>query len=119
MSHRALPLVVLAALAGCTYWAKDDTALLAPIPERKPVQIFTPDGAVIAHSVRVDSTTLSYIRRIVPSECDSCRVAIPLATVDSVRTSQVSTLRTIVLVVPLAVFTYLSLAWSGEDMANY
>jgi len=97
MMRRALPLLVLTFLSGCTHWVKDETVLQTPIPEREPVEIFSGTGSVVAHSVRVDSTTLSYIPRIVPSECDSCRRTIPLAAVDSVRTSAISAPRTIVL----------------------
>jgi len=101
---------LLALLNGCTHWRKDETVLLAPVPERKPVQIFTPTSTIIAHSVRVDPTTLSYISRYRPSDCDSCRVTIPLATVDSVRASKVSATRTSLLITSLlALYTLLVL----------
>jgi hypothetical protein len=119
MSPRALPFLLVAILTGCTHWVKDETVLLAPVPEREPVQIFTTAGTIVAHSVRVDSTTLSYIRRIVPSECDSCRVAIPLATVDSVRTSRVSAPRTTVLVVLGTAWVWLVASLAGGNMENY
>ena len=119
MSPRALPFLLLVAVTGCTHWVKDETVLLAPIPEREPVQIFTTTGTVVAHSVRADSTTLSYIRRIVPSECDSCRIAIPLTTVDSVRSSRVSTPRTVVLVTITVAWSILVVALSGGNMENY
>jgi hypothetical protein len=110
MPHRALPILLLITLTGCTHWVKDETVLLAPVPERKPVQIFTTSGAIVAHSVRVDSTTLSYIRRITPSECDSCRSAIPLATVDSVRTSEVSGKRTLIFFATLIAMLVLTMS---------
>jgi hypothetical protein len=71
--------------------------LLTPVPERRPVQLFTATGPIVAHSVQIDSTTLSYVSRYRPSDCDSCRVTIPLASVDSVRTTEVSVTRTVLL----------------------
>jgi hypothetical protein len=86
---------------GCTAWYRDTTLLTAPLPERKAVQIFTPTGTIVAHSVRADTTSLSYVSRYKPSDCDSCRVTIPLVTVDSFRTSRISATRTVILLTSL------------------
>lgn len=98
-----LPLLLLAPL-GCTAWYRDATVFSAPIPEREQVQIFTITETIVAHSVRVDSTSLSYVLRFKPPECDSCRVTIPLAAVDSVRIGKLSPARNIVLGLALLIY---------------
>jgi len=100
MPNRALPILLLAALTGCTHWVKDEMVLAAPAPDaRKQFQIFTLDGPMRVHGVRLDSTSLSYVSYLLPPGCDSCRVTIPLATVDSVRTGRLSPTRNGVLAV--------------------
>ena len=97
MPHRALPFLLLAALTGCTHWVKDESVLAASAPDpRKQFQVFTPTDVIRAHSIRSDSTILSYVSFVQPPDCDSCRVAIPLASVDSVRTGEVSAKRTFI-----------------------
>lgn len=54
-------------------------------PPRQQVQVWSGDSAIRWHEVviRSDSITGSPFRR--PLHCDSCRVSLPLAGVDSVR----------------------------------
>jgi hypothetical protein len=108
-----LAIPILFAPLGCTVWRRDDAALLVPVPERKPVQIFTSNGTILAHSIWADSTTLSYIPRLVPSECDSCRRTIPRASVDSIRTSAISPARTLILITGLIVLVVWARASTG------
>jgi len=116
MSHRALPLLALALLLGCTHWVKDETVLLAPAPEpREQFQIFTAAGTVRAHGVRSDSMSLSYVSYVLPPDCDSCRVTIPLATVDSVRTSKLSPGRNAVLGAVIITIMYLFKDYPSDD----
>jgi hypothetical protein len=97
MPNRALPILLLAALAGCTHWVRDETVLQAPVPARDQLQIFTPTSTIRAHGIRSDSTTLSYVPYVMPPDCDSCRVTVPLASVDSIRSSKLSPGRNLLL----------------------
>lgn len=108
MPRRELPLLLLMALAGCTHWVKDEAVTTAPNPDvRKQYQIFTPSETIRAHSVRADATNLSYVSYLLPPDCDSCRVTIPLAMVDSVRTGKLSPTRNGVLAAIVILFMVL------------
>lgn len=105
-------------LASCTHWVKDEKVLLDPVPVRDQLQIFTPAGDIRAHSVRVDSTTLSYVPYVMPPDCDSCRITLPRASVDSVRSSKLSVSRNVVLFASLFALGY-ALSGLPDDSGTY
>ena len=91
-------------LTGCTHWVRDDAVLLQPIPERKKVEINAHGMSVVAHGLRVDSQSVSYVKIFQDPACDSCRASIPRASIDSVRVSGISAPRTLVLAAGLLLF---------------
>ena len=119
MPRPLLSLLFLVALTGCTHWVKEESVLAAPVPDaRKQFQIFTPTDIIRAHSLRSDSTSLSYVPYVMSPMCDSCRVTIPRTSVDSVRTGKLSASRNIVLVAALIALGY-ALSGLSDDSAVY
>jgi hypothetical protein len=103
---RQLALLITLGLAGCTYWKRDDSVLLQPIPERDKVELNASGMRVVAHGVRADSQNVSYVKIFQDPACDSCRAVIPRASIDSVRVSKVSTPRTVTLISALLLFIF-------------
>ena len=59
---------------------------LAPAPPaRQQVQVWRGGGAVALHAVRVRGDSLSGVPFHLPPSCDTCRVAIAVSAIDSVR----------------------------------
>jgi hypothetical protein len=52
---------------------------------RQELEIWRGSEAITLHGVRVAADNLSGVPLWRPPDCDSCRIAVPLATVDSVR----------------------------------
>ena len=107
-------LLLAMTLTGCTTWKRDDAVLLQPIPERAKIGINANGMRVVAHGVRVDSQGVSYVKIFQDPACDSCRAAVPLASIDSVRVSTVSALKTVTL---LTIITAIML-YFGPYMAS-
>ena len=66
---------------------------LIPLPEppsafkpRQEIEIWRDSNAVTLHGVRLVGDSLTGVPLWRPPDCDSCRVAMPLAAVDSLRT---------------------------------
>jgi hypothetical protein len=69
--------------AGWRRVAPAEEGALAP---RQQVQLWVTGTSVRLHGVEFRHDSVSGIRFLLPLECDSCRVAWPMAVVDSIRT---------------------------------
>jgi len=121
ISPPRLALVPLLAIAlnGCTHWVRDDDVLLQPVPERKKVEINAHGMSVVAHGLRVDSQTVSYVMIFQDPACASCRALVQRTAIDSVRVSAISAPRTLLLVASIVAFIYL-IPWpSGDTTVAY
>lgn len=79
-------LSVILLVSGCSAgWRRVEPAAHGAYHRRQQVQIWTGSQSRILHSVRFDASSLSGVPFTKHPECSSCRIAIPLATVDSVR----------------------------------
>lgn len=79
-------LVAALAVSACGAWERiadlspDDT-----LPQRQQVQVWSAGKARVWHAVRFDADSVSGVPFHLSPSCDSCRVAIARAAVDSVR----------------------------------
>ena len=85
-SARALvTLGLVSIIASC---ARVQRVALDPVPifdTRDLVEVWGPDSTARLHAVRIDGDTLSGVSYLMPTSCDSCRISVPLAGVDSLR----------------------------------
>ena len=94
--RRLLPALLLAVTA-CTTWGHARVDVLAqPVPERRPLEVWSGGRRYDVHGVRVVGDSVVMVPHWKPPECDSCRIALPRAAVDSVRVRVTSPSRTIV-----------------------
>lgn len=113
-SRIATTVLFAALLTGCTHWERDDTVLLQPVPERQKVELNAGGMSVVAHGLRVDSQSVSYVKIFQDPACDSCREVVPRASIDSVRVSAVSAPRTLLLLATIAAVIFL-VPWPAND----
>jgi len=115
----AVPLLLL--LAGCTSLRKStpiETLSLAGT-SRDKYQVWTHGLAHVLIAVRLDQDTLSGVPYWKPPACDSCRLAIPRTTVDSVRVKSFDPNRTLLLGIILTPIVVLMYAFRGMGDSNY
>ena len=66
-------------------WHQRQEPLPNALPPRQQVQVWRDGRASRWHAVRVQADTISGISYFLPITCDTCRVAMPRAAVDSIR----------------------------------
>ncbi len=94
-----LPALALLLGAACTTWGHDRgrDVLAQPIPERRPIEVWSGGKRYDVHAVRVVGDSVVMVPHWKPPECDSCRIVVPRAAVDSARVRVFSPTRTVVL----------------------
>jgi hypothetical protein len=98
--HRFLiaPAVTLF-LGACTTWGHAGVDVLArPVPERRPLEVWSGGTRHDVHGVRAVGDSVVMVPHWKPPACDSCRIVLPRVAVDSVRVRVHSPVRTMVLV---------------------
>jgi hypothetical protein len=87
LALRHLPLLLLSLpAAGCGgSWEAIRLPTPAPLRPGQQVQVWRQGTALRLHGVVMTPDSVIGIPFLQPLECDSCRVALPLATVDSLR----------------------------------
>jgi predicted small secreted protein len=118
VSRRTLgtPTIVLLfgwVLAGCTAWRRDDHALRPPIPQRRPLQIWSGRQSLTTHGVEMRGDSLRAVPRWKPPTCDSCARFYAIAAIDSVRVRRFSAPKTTVLIAVLVALGYLTAGLAG------
>ncbi len=77
--------LVSCAATGCAGWKRAELVEGSRLPPRQEVQVWTAGTATVLHAVSLERDTLYGVPFFKPPTCDSCRVGIPRAGVDSVR----------------------------------
>ena len=85
--HLALLLTVLVAGEACSAgWHRPPELTPGrPLDPRQQVQVWRQGQVVRWHALAISSDSISGVVYHRPSDCDSCRVSVPRATVDSIR----------------------------------
>ena len=104
---------LLAVVAGCTTWRRDADVLGAPIPKRRPVQIWSGNRALVAHGVQIHGDSVRAVPRWKAPECDTCARYFALPVIDSVRVHRVSPVRTAALVAVVIALLHMTAGLAG------
>jgi hypothetical protein len=67
-------------------WHRIEPVVPSTLPQRQQVQVWQGRQRLQLHAVRVDHDSVSGVPFQKPPECDSCRVSMPSASVDSLKT---------------------------------
>ena len=105
MSRAAV--LALSLLWGCAGWYALDLPADTVLAPRQQVQVWRGSNADVLHAVRVTEDSLFGVPFHKPPSCDSCRVALPRAAVDSVRLGNQETPAILVSAIPFALLIYL------------
>jgi len=95
--RRFLLSLVSVLVAACTTWGHGPDVLAQPIPERRPLEVWSAGRRYDVHGVRVVGDSVVMVPHWKSPACDSCRILLPRAAVDSVRVRVHSPIRTVVL----------------------
>ncbi|SRR5205809_2393824 len=89
---------VVLLLGACTSWGHAGIDVLAqPVPERRPLEVWSGGKRYDVHAVRLVGDSVVMVPHWKPPACDSCRIVVPRAAVDSVRVRVHAPVRTVVL----------------------
>lgn len=81
-----LRVFLLLGIAGCgAAWRRPEPSPSGPLPPRQQVQVWTGGRMLRLHGVIVGADTVSGIPFLQSLDCDSCRVRVEQAEVDSIR----------------------------------
>ena len=123
-TDRALPgtwhvalLLLLISVAGCVNWSDAAPPTPQEFPARQQVKVWAGDSSIRLQSVRFTTDSISGTPYNDPPACDSCRVAIALAQVDSLQSGKSPETLSMVLIIgiPVVALTVLTLGLSGMD----
>lgn len=119
MPRSTLVLAGLCLLAGCNGWggARPVSAIPTPVAATDRLQVWSHGEAHELHAVSITTDSLRGIPWWNPPECDSCRVTLARADIDSVRVRGSDGGNTGVLallLVPVVFVAYFVMAFVGE-----
>jgi hypothetical protein len=78
--------LILSASACGAGWHRIDPAVPSTFPKRQQVQLWRGGQPLQLHAVEFSGDSVSGVRYVQSPDCDSCRVAVARASVDSLRT---------------------------------
>jgi hypothetical protein len=108
-------LLLALAVAGCVNWSKAQAPTPQAFAPREQVKVWTMGRSSRLQAVRIDGDSISGTPYQTPPSCDSCRVAIPLAEVDSIQTGKSPEAMSMILIIgiPTVVLGFLAVAAAG------
>ena len=102
----------------CMSWSSPQTPALVDLAPNRQVRVWTAEHTLRLHAVRFASDSLTGVPFQQPTTCDTCRVAVPLAMIDSMQTGGSNDWGTIALIgVPIVlVGTFIVVANNTEPI---
>jgi hypothetical protein len=85
-TRRAAWILMVAFSTSCSGWVRLPGPPSQPQPEFRQFQVWSRDRMITLHSLQVRHDSLVGIPTANPRGCEECRIAIPAAAVDSVKT---------------------------------
>jgi hypothetical protein len=86
LRYRSLVVAGLCLVNACgAGWHRVEVGPEGELPKRQQVQVWTGQGSRVLHALRLGPDSLTGVPFHLPPDCDSCRVAVPSGTVDSIR----------------------------------
>jgi hypothetical protein len=83
-SHFLLAALLPQAACGAG-WHRIQPVAPSSLPKRQQVQVWQGGRPLQLHAVRLTDDSISGVPHVRPPDCDSCRVGVPSASVDSLR----------------------------------
>ena len=83
--YRLLSIPPLAGIAGCAGWSQIPRPAPTVLPEAKELQVWRSREAIVLRQVTIGADSVSGVRTDHWPRCDSCRVAVAQAEIDSFR----------------------------------
>lgn len=116
-SWRASGLLFAVAVAGCVNWSNAQAPKPQSFAPREQVKVWTEGRSSRLQAVRFEGDSLSGTPYQHSPGCDSCRVAIALADVDSIQTGKSPEALSMVLIIgiPTLAIGYLTAVYAGMD----
>jgi len=109
MSSRPTSRVLVAALlaSACGGWQRLPDLSPDTLPARQQIQLWSRGQVRVLHAVQIDGDSIRGVPFQLSPACDSCRVAMPLAAVDSLRTGNQETPAMVLIGSGVLVFLFL------------
>ena len=86
MSSKPISALFAALVASaCGGWQRIPEVAPDTLPQRRQVQVWSGGRVRVLHAVRLGADSIRGVPFQLPPSCDSCRVSIPRASVDSLR----------------------------------
>jgi hypothetical protein len=83
---RQLPFASLLLLWACSAgWHRIEAVAPSSLPKGQQVQMWQGRDRLQLHAIRVDHDSISGVPIQKPADCESCRISVPTASVDSLR----------------------------------
>ena len=116
--RHVLTLALALWLPACVNWSHAQAPLPQTLAPSRQVKVWSSERTWRLHAVEWTGDSLVGVPFQSPPKCDTCRVAIPLAEVDSLKTgASPETLSMVLLVgLPIAIITVGALLWAGSGM---
>lgn len=116
----AVTIAALFLIVACSSFSRGTPVdqLPTPLPERDRVEVWSGGASRQLHAVSLDADTLRGVPWWMDPHCDSCRVAIPRAAVDSVRTLHYASGETgafLLILAPIIAIALFVKGFSGQD----
>jgi hypothetical protein len=106
-------LVALSLLCACAGWERLEIASDTALAPSQQVQVWRGSQVRVLHAVRVIGDSLVGIPFQKPASCDSCRLAMPRSTVDSLRLGNMEPAGFALSALPFLAILFLAAALSG------
>ena len=114
MRRALLGVAALAGLSGCAGWLRVTAPSDTTFAPRQQVQVWQGRQARVLHEVHLTPDSLIGVPFNRRADCDSCRVAVPRAAVDSLRLGDRETPALVLSVLPLAALIATLVALRGS-----